>query len=165
MRSGAIWSRIRPQREASVKVSIGSDHAGYALKGIVAESLRAAGHEVTDVGAWSEESTDYPDYAAVVACAVAAGEAERGVLVCGTGVGMSLAANRVPGVRAAAVSEPVSARLSREHNDANVVCIGARIVGPEVAIDIVRTFLDSAFSGGERHIRRIAKVTALERCG
>ena len=146
-----------------MKVSIGSDHAGFPLKSLIADALRGEGHAVTDVGAWSEDSSDYPDFAASVARAVAAGQAERGVLVCGTGVGMSIAANRVHGVRAAAVSEPVSARLSREHNDANVVCLGARIVGPEVALDIVRAFLSASFSGGERHVRRIAKIAALER--
>ena len=145
-----------------MKVSIGSDHAGYKLKGFLAGWLRDAGYDVADVGAWSEESSDYPDFAATVARAVASGVADRGVLVCGTGVGMSLAANRVSGVRAAAVSEPVTARLAREHNDANIVCLGARIVGPEVAIDVVRTFLGTAFSNGERHVRRIGKIAELE---
>lgn len=145
-----------------MKVAIGSDHAGYEYKGLLAEWLRERGHQVTDIGTGSEASCDYPDFAVAVARAVSAGDADRGVLVCGTGVGMSLAANRIAGVRAAAVSDPVSARLSREHNDANVVCIGARIVGPEVATDIVRAFLEADFSGGERHLRRVAKVGALD---
>lgn len=147
-------------------VAIGSDHAGFHVKNRLRDLLLAEGYEVHDLGARSAEPSDYPDYAAAVGRAVAAAEAERGVLVCGTGVGMAIAANKVPGVRAAAVSETVSARLSREHNNANVVCIGERIVGPEVADDIVRVFLRTAFSHGERHARRVGKIGALETaCG
>jgi ribose 5-phosphate isomerase B len=115
-----------------------------------------------DAGPDSAASVDYPDFAARVSRAIPAGEAENGVLICGTGVGMSMAANKIPGIRAAAVSEPVSARLSRSHNDANIVCIGERIVGAEVALEIVRTFLDTPFSQGERHRGRINKICALE---
>ncbi|HSV73179.1 MAG TPA: ribose 5-phosphate isomerase B [Chthonomonadales bacterium] len=146
-----------------MRIAIASDHAGYHLKNQLRDTLRAEGYQVEDLGADGGKSSDYPDYAVQVAKAVSLGEAERGVLICGTGVGMSLAANRVRGVRAAAVSEPVTARLSREHNDANVVCIGERIVGPEMALDIVRTFLSARFSEGERHVRRIGKITALDR--
>ncbi|HQH28063.1 MAG TPA: ribose 5-phosphate isomerase B, partial [Oligoflexia bacterium] len=126
------------------------------------DELSAEGHDVIDLGANSSESVDYPDFAALVSEAVAAGKSERGVLVCGTGVGMSIAANKVPGIRAAAVSDAVSARLSREHNDANIVCVGERIVGLEVALAIVRTFIGTAFSSGERHRGRINKISGLE---
>src|SRR2546421_9497365 len=137
-----------------MKVAIGSDHAGFHLKNRLRDLLRAEGHEVLDVGTNSPESSDYPDFAARVGAEIMSGAAERGVLVCGTGVGMSIAANKVHGIRAAAASESVSARLSRTHNDANVICIGERIVGPEVAAEIVRTFLSTDFSHGERHLRR-----------
>lgn len=145
-----------------MKIAIGSDHAGFNLKNRLRDLLQAAGHDVNDVGAFSDESSDYPDFAEKVGHAITSGQAERGVLCCGTGVGIGIAANKIHGIRAAAVSEPVSARLARSHNDANVVCIGERIVGPEVAVDIVKTFLETPFSEGERHKRRIAKVSALE---
>jgi ribose 5-phosphate isomerase B len=145
-----------------MKIAIGSDHAGFNLKNRLRDLLKSEGYEVEDVGAYSAESSDYPDFAEKVGHAVTSGQAERGVLCCGTGVGIGIAANKIHGIRAAAVSEPVSARLARSHNDANVVCIGERIVGPEVAVDIVKTFLESPFSEGERHKRRIAKVSALE---
>lgn len=144
-----------------MKIAIGSDHAGFALKGLLAEHLRALGHEVTDLGAESEKSVDYPDFAARVAHAVADGQARFGVLICGTGVGMSMAANKVRGIRAAAVSEPTSARLAREHNDANVLCLGQRIVGTEQARACVDAFLNAPFHG-DRHVPRIAKIRALE---
>jgi len=154
---------MKAVRERCVlKIAIASDHAGFHLKNHLRDILRKDGYEVEDLGADGTDSSDYPDYAVLVARAVSRGEADRGVLICGTGVGMSLAANRVPGVRAAAVSEPVTARLSREHNDANIVCIGERIVGPEMALDIVRTFLSTGFSQGERHIRRISKIASLD---
>lgn len=145
-----------------MRVVIAADHAGFLMKNQLRDMLRDEGYEVEDLGTMSSASTDYPDYAAQVARAVASGSADRGVLVCGTGVGMSIAANKIPGIRAAAVSEPVSARLSRQHNDANVVCFGERVVGLEVATDIVHTFLTTEFSGGERHLRRLAKISALE---
>jgi ribose 5-phosphate isomerase B len=145
-----------------MKLAIGSDHAGFNLKNRLRDLLRTEGHDVTDYGTNSPESTDYPDYAELVGQAVVGGRAELGVLVCGTGVGVSIAANKVHGVRAAAASEAVSARFARSHNNANVVCIGERIVGPEVADAIVHTFLETAFSEGERHVRRINKITQLE---
>lgn len=143
-----------------MKVAIGADHAGFALK----EAIRAHFTEVEfiDVGTHSEASCDYPDYAVAVARKVASGEAETGVLVCGTGVGMSMTANRVPGIRAAACSESYTARLTRDHNDANVLCIGSRVVGEGVAIDIVEAWLGTTFSGGERHVRRLQKMHALD---
>jgi ribose 5-phosphate isomerase B len=146
-----------------MNVVIGSDHAGFHLKNHLRDALRSAGYAVCDAGADSQESSDYPDYAAIVGRTVASGEAERGILVCGTGVGMAIAANKVHGVLAAAVSEPVTARLSRSHNNANVICIGERIVGPEVAAEIVKTFLETPFSQGERHVRRLGKIAAMDK--
>ncbi len=145
-----------------MRVAIGSDHAGFHLKNYLRDLLSREGHEVLDAGANTPESSDYPDYAARVGRLVVSGEAERGILVCGTGAGICIAANKIPGVRAAAVSEPVTARLARLHNDANIICFGERIVGPELAADIVRVFLETPFSEGERHIRRIRKVADLE---
>ena len=141
-------------------VAIGADHAGFALKEVIRKHFTTV--EFIDVGTDSEASVDYPDYAAKVARKVASGEAETGVLVCGTGVGMSMAANRIPGVRAAACSESYTARLTRDHNDANVLCIGSRVVGEGVAIDIVAAWLETGFSGGERHVRRLNKIKALD---
>ena len=145
-----------------MKIAIGSDHAGFMLKNRLRDMLHAKGYEVTDYGTQTPESSDYPDYAALVGHAVVAGKADRGVFVCGTGIGVSIAANKVHGVRAAAVSDPVTARLGRSHNNANIVCVGERIIGIEMAEAIVQTFLDTPFSEGERHIRRIAKVSELE---
>ena len=145
-----------------MKIAIGSDHAGFSLKNKLRDHLIAEGHDVHDIGTNSAESTDYPDYAEKVGQAVVKGECELGVLCCGTVVGISMAANKIHGIRAAAVSEPVSARMARSHNDANVVCIGERIVGPEVASEIVKTFLETPFSEGDRHKRRIAKIASLE---
>lgn len=139
-------------------VALASDHAGYELKAHIAASLTSAGYSVLDFGTNGPESVDYPDYAAAVAAAVTDGRAERGVLVCGSGIGISIAANRHPGVRAALVHDVTTARLSRQHNDANVIALGARVIGPEVAKDCVDAFLNTAFEGGERHSRRIAKM-------
>jgi ribose 5-phosphate isomerase B len=140
-----------------MRIAIGSDHAGLDLKQAVAAHLVARGHEVVDVGTTSRESTDYPDYAAQVARRVAAAEVERGVLVCGTGQGMAMAANKVPGVRAAVVNEPFSARMAMLHNDARVLCLGARVVGEGVALECVDAWIAAAFEGG-RHARRVEGV-------
>ncbi len=145
-----------------MKIAAGSDHAGLALKRQLLERLRAQGHEVNDLGTHDTQSCDYPDYAALVARAVAAGEAERGLLVCGTGQGMAMAANRVPGVRAAVCADTFTAKATRAHNDANVLCIGERVVGPGLAGDIVDAFVSGPYEGG-RHANRVAKVAALER--
>jgi ribose 5-phosphate isomerase B len=145
-----------------MKIVIGSDHAGFTLKNKLRDQLVADGHEVQDVGTNSAESTDYPDSAVKVGQAVVEGKAQLGVLCCGTGVGISIAANKIHGIRAAAVSEPVSARMARSHNDANIVCIGERIVGVEVGAEIVKAFLETPFSEGDRHKRRIEKITKLE---
>lgn len=138
-------------------IAIGSDHAGYGLKTTLAEDLRGMGFEVLDLGASSEASVDYPDFGYAVAQAVASGRAAKGVLVCGTGVGISIAANRHPGIRAALCTHGVMARLAREHNDANVLALGARIIGVEIARECLRQFLATQFAGG-RHEGRIAKL-------
>lgn len=140
-----------------MRIFVGSDHAGFDLKVELLRAMRDAGHDVEDLGTHSKESTDYPDYAHRVAAAVTAEEGARGVLVCGTGLGMSMAANRHPGVRAALCHETFSARMARAHNDANVLCMGARVVGPGLAIDVLEAFLAGAFEGG-RHARRVGKI-------
>lgn len=139
----------------------GSDHAGLSLKQLLVAHLRAKGIEVEDLGTHEAASTDYPDWAAPVARAVAAGQADFGLLVCGTGQGMAMGANRVPGVRAAVVADTFSARATRAHNDANVLCLGQRIVGTGVAEDILDAFLATPYEGG-RHAARVAKLSALE---
>jgi ribose 5-phosphate isomerase B len=146
------------------RVAVGSDHAGYQLKQQLADHLRAAGHEVEDLGTHSEESVDYPEYGALVARAVVNGDADYGVCVCGTGIGIGIAANKVKGARAAVVHDATSARMARQHNDANVVCVGARLTGPQAAADAIDAFLGAEFEGG-RHQRRIDEITDLEREG
>ena len=143
-------------------IALGADHAGFALKQLLKVWLEGQGHTVLDVGTHTAESVDYPDYARAVTDALLAGAAERGILVCGTGLGMAMAANKVPGVRAASCVDAYTAQMAREHNDANVLTLGARIVKGEDAIEIVRVWLDTAFAG-DRHIRRLAKLVALER--
>ncbi|MNK69584.1 Ribose-5-phosphate isomerase B [compost metagenome] len=140
-----------------MRIAVGSDHAGFPLKAALAGWLQELGHEVLDLGAYSTDSVDYPLIGFEVASRVAQGEAERGVLVCGSGIGVSIAANRVAGARAALVQEPLSARLAREHNDANVVCVGARLIGEEMAREILKVFLGTPFEGG-RHQRRIDQL-------
>lgn len=137
-----------------MKVAIGCDHGGIDLKKDIIAVLRELGHEVEDQGSNSSDSVDYPSFARAVSTLVQAGECERGILICGTGIGMSMAANRIPGIRAALCHEMFSARMSREHNDANILCLGARVTGPGLAQEIVRTWMTSDFSGG-RHQRRI----------
>jgi ribose 5-phosphate isomerase B len=146
---------------ASMRVALGADHAGVHLKDAVRSLLESRGIEVQDFGTVGDNSVDYPDYAAQVGRAVAAGEADRGILACGTGIGMAIAANKIDGVRAAPVVDLESARLSREHNDANVLALGARVTPADMALQIVSTFLDTPFAGG-RHQRRLDKITALE---
>ena len=144
-----------------MKISIGADHAGFALKQQIAETLRDQGHQVEDFGASSAESCDYPDFAAPVARAVAEGAADRGILVCATGAGISIAANKIKGVRAALAYHPEEVRLTRLHNDANVLAIGARFTGAEAAREYVKLFLETPFEGG-RHQRRVNKMMQLE---
>ena len=140
-----------------MKLAIGSDHAALPLKNRLRDQLRDWGHAVEDLGTHSADSVDYSDFAHAVATAVQGGSVERGVLVCGTGLGMSMAANRHRGVRAALCDNDFSARMARLHNDANVLCMGARVVAPEYALEILRVFLDTPYEG-TRHVRRVAKI-------
>ena len=144
-----------------MKIVVGADHAGYPLKKHLVAFLEARGHEVDDRGTFSADSVDYPDVAAVVASAVAAGEAERGILVCGTGIGVAIAANKVDGVRAATCNDLFTAAMARRHNDANVLALGARVVGEGLAEGIVESYLAAAYEAG-RHQRRVEKIHALE---
>ncbi|GAB4245330.1 MAG: hypothetical protein Kow00122_02030 [Thermoleophilia bacterium] len=144
-------------------VAVGADHGGYTLKTSVVAALRAAGHETLDLGAFDEQPSDYPDFALAVAEAVRAGKAERGVVVCGSGVGACVAANKVPGIRAGIAHDTFSAHQGVEDDDMNVVCLGARVIGRELALEVVRTFLGARFSGAERHVRRLAKVREIEK--
>ena len=146
-----------------MKIAVGADHAGFALKQEVAEALRQTGHEVVDVGTHSTEPVDYPDSAEAVGRAVVDGRAERGILVCGSGVGASVAANKLPGIRAAVCHDTYSAHQGVEHDDMNVLVLGGRVVGPAMALELVRAFVAARFSGEERHARRLAKVKALEK--
>lgn len=140
-----------------MKIVLGSDHGGFALKQEIVQFLIRAGHEVNDVGCHSEDSVDYPDFADKVCAEVIEGRALRGILVCGTGIGMSIAANRYRSIRAALCHESFTARMSREHNDANVLCLGDRVLGVAIALDIVKTWLETEFAGG-RHQRRVAMM-------
>lgn len=139
-------------------IAIGSDHGGYALKQALAAHLEKRGLAYKDFGTYSEASCDYPVYAKAVANAVAGGECERGILICGTGIGVCITANKVPGIRAALCGDCFSAEATREHNDANILCMGARVVGEGLALKIADTFLDTPFSNDERHIRRIGQI-------
>ncbi len=143
-------------------VAVGSDHAGYRLKERLKAELLDMGYTVLDYGTGSEESCDYPDFAVPVAEAVASGEASRGVLVCGTGAGMAMVANKIPGVRAAACNEAYTAEYCRLHNDANVLTMGARVLEPDEAVKILRKFMETDFEG-DRHSRRVGKITEVER--
>jgi RpiB/LacA/LacB family sugar-phosphate isomerase len=145
-----------------MRLVLGSDHAGYVLKQELVGDLRALGHEVLDVGTCSTEPVDYPDYAEAVAAAVLDGRAERGVLICGSGVGACVAANKIPGIRAAICHDGYSAHQGVEHDDMNVLVLGSRVIGGELAKDLVREYLHAKFSGEERHVRRLAKVKAIE---
>jgi len=142
---------------APVRIAIGSDHAGFEMKQDLKEYIRSLGMEVEDFGAPSAEPVDYPDIGYQVAKEVAAGRFDRGILICGTGIGMSIVANKVPGVRAALAGDVESARLSREHNNANVLALGARICGKELVREITKAFLTTEFAGG-RHARRVDKI-------
>ncbi len=145
-----------------MRLAVGSDHAGYRLKEAVLLWLREMGHEALDKGTGSDASVDYPDFAEAVCEAVTGGEADLGILVCGTGLGMAITANKVAGIRAVTCSDPFSARCSREHNDANVLCIGERVIGFGVAREVVEAFLNASFAGG-RHVGRVNKITEIER--
>ena len=139
-------------------IAIGSDHGGYALKQAVMKHLESRGERYQDFGTYSEASCDYPDYGRAVAEAVAGGEYQYGIIICGTGIGISITANKVHGIRAALCGDCFSAEATRLHNDANILAMGARVVGEGLALKIVDTFLDTPFSNDERHIRRISKI-------
>ena len=149
-----------------MKIAVGADHGGYPLNERVIAELRHAGHEVTDFGTHDGSlPDDYPDYAKQVGEAVQSGAAEIGILICGSGVGAAVAANKLRGIRAALCGDTYSGHQSREHDDCNVLCLGARVVGVELALEIVRAFVSAKFTGEERHVRRLAKVAAMEATG
>ena len=143
-----------------MRIALAADHAGVDLKDLLVEWLRESGHDVADLGTHGHDSVDYPEYGAKLAAAVASGDAERGVVVCGSGIGVSIAVNRNPGCRCARVSEPLSAALAREHNDANVLAIGARLIGSDMAKACVQAFLGTEFAGG-CHQRRVDQLSQL----
>jgi ribose 5-phosphate isomerase B len=145
-----------------MKIAIGADHGGFRLKSELLDFIRSLGHELEDFGTYGPDSVDYPDFASVVCGKVISGEADRGILICGTGIGMSIAANKLPGIRCALVHDVFSAKATREHNDSNVLSMGERVIGPGLAQEIVAAWLGTDFSQGERHINRIGKVRALE---
>ena len=144
-----------------MKIAVGSDHGGLSIKATVLEALVAKGHDVIDMGTYTTDSVDYPDIAKTVADAVSAGEVTRAVLVCGTGLGMSIAANKVAGVRAAVVTDTFSAQMASEHNNANILCLGERVVGKGLALALLDAWMDAEFGGG-RHARRVGKINDLD---
>lgn len=148
-----------------MRVAIGADHAGYQLKEELAAGLATSGYDVIDLGTFSTDPVDYPDIASAVGEAVRDGRADRGVLVCGSGAGASIAANKLHGIRATLAHDTYTAHQSVEHDDANVLALGSRVVGIELAGEIVRSFLGANFTGEERHVRRVDKITALEKSG
>jgi ribose 5-phosphate isomerase B len=146
-----------------MRVAVAADHAGYPLKDMVLETVKDLGHEAQDLGTHNTDSVDYPDYAQKVGKAIQQGEAERGIILCGSGVGAAVVANKMVGIRAGLCHDTYSAHQSVEHDNANVLALGARIIGPELAVEIVSNFLEAEFSGEERHVRRLNKVLAIER--
>jgi ribose 5-phosphate isomerase B len=146
-----------------MKIAVGCDHAGFPLKKDVIECLRGSGHSVEDLGTDSTAPVDYPDFAKAVAESVISGRADRGIVICGSGVGAAVAATKVPGVRASMCHDTFSARQGVEDDDMNVLSLGARVIGPALAMELVRAFVNAKFSGAERHARRLAKVNAIER--
>lgn len=146
------------------KIVMGSDHGGYELKAYLAERLEASGYDVTDVGVRNQETADYPDVAEKICAKVLSGEADVGIALCGTGIGISIACNKIKGIRAALCADTYSARMAIEHNNANVLALGGRTMGPELAYDIVESYLTHEFSGG-RHARRVDKISSLEAKG
>ncbi|OPZ92715.1 MAG: Ribose-5-phosphate isomerase B [Firmicutes bacterium ADurb.Bin419] len=145
-----------------MKIAIGNDHAGYNLKGEIVKFLEKNNYEVVDFGTCDSQSVDYPDYGLSVAEAVKNGECEKGIIICGTGIGISISANKVPGIRAALCTNSFMARMSREHNNANILALGERIVGLDLALDIVDTWLKADFLG-DRHQKRVCKIEAIEK--
>jgi len=164
-----LFSRLRAEyqtsknKETFYMIAIASDHGGFAMKQQLLNHLKERGVPCEDLGCYSEDSVDYPAYAEALCRAVTDGTYERGVLVCGTGIGMSIAANKMPGIRAALCGDCYSAAMAREHNDANVLCLGGRVLGTALAMKILDTWLDTPFSGAEKHARRIAQIKAMEK--
>ena len=154
-------AKTREQPTGKPRIALGADHAGFRVKESIKKYLESAGYSVDDVGTWSEESVDYPDFAVQVAQRVVEGQNELGILACGTGIGMAIAANKIGGIRAAVAHDILTAHLAREHNDANVLAVGARILSEPDAIAAVRSFLDAGFAGG-RHQRRVDKILKLD---
>ena len=150
-----------PDSSAKLRIALGADHAGFQIKESIRKYLEASGYTVNDIGTFSEEAVDYPDVAVLAARRVAEGQDDLGILVCGTGSGMTIAANKVPGIRAAPAHNAATARLAREHNDANVLAMGGRFLTSEQAVEMVREFLAAEFAGG-RHERRVNKITQLD---
>jgi ribose 5-phosphate isomerase B len=159
-----LWQQPKKSWESEpyMKVVIGSDHAGFQLKNAMGDVLRSMGNDVLDVGAFNENPSDYPDFAEAVGRAVLDGKAERGVLICGSGVGASVAANKLPGIRAGMCHDTYSAHQGVEHDNINVLVLGSRVVGVALAHDLVAAFMGARFSNEERHVRRLAKVKGLE---
>ncbi len=150
-----------PELSPKPRIALGADHAGYHIKETIRQFLENAGYPVDDLGTWSEESVDYPEYGKAVADRVAAHQDVYGIALCGTGMGMAIAANKVPGIRAAVAHNVDTARLAREHNDANVLTMGGRVVSGAQAVEMVQAFLNTTFAGG-RHARRVEKITQIE---
>jgi ribose 5-phosphate isomerase B len=148
-----------------MRIAVATDHAGFPLKAPVLDALRQLGHEVLDLGTDSDAPVDYPDYARALGAAVVGGQAARGILLCGSGVGACVAANKLRGIRAGLCHDTYSAHQAVEHDDVNVLCLGARVIGPSLALDIVRSFLGATYSGEERHRRRLAKMHEMEQQG
>jgi ribose 5-phosphate isomerase B len=146
-----------------MNIVVGADHGGFPLKAVIVEYLIQLGHSAQDVGTFDTKPVDYPDYARAMANAIIDGRGERGIIICGSGVGACVAANKFPGIRAAVCHDTFSAHQGVEDDDMNVLCLGARVVGPELAKEITRNFLAATFSGAERHVRRLAKVRAIEK--
>jgi RpiB/LacA/LacB family sugar-phosphate isomerase len=145
-----------------MRIAIGADHAGFALKQEIGTYLQELGHAVMDLGTMNTTPVDYPDYAEAVGRAILEGQSQRGVLICGSGVGASVAANKLPGIRAAVCHDTYSARQGVEHDDMNILVLGARVIGAQLARELFRSFLSAAFTAEERHVRRVAKIQALE---
>ena len=145
-----------------MRIAIGADHGGFPLKGPILDYLATAGHEVLDLGTQNTDRVDYPDYAKAVSEAVLRGEAERGIIICGSGVGACVAANKLPGIRAGLCHDTYSAHQAVEHDNINVLCLGARVIGVALALELVQAFVSATFSGEERHQRRLAKVAEME---
>ena len=148
-----------------MRVAIAADHGGFPLKGRLAQLLQDSGHEVVDLGTHSTEPVDYPDYSRALGRAILAGQAERGVLICGSGAGAAIAANKMRGIRAALAHDTYTAHQMVEHDDVNVCCLGARVIGDELAAEIVSVFLPARFTGEERHVRRLTKIAVFEEEG